>query len=180
MDSKRIDLADRGGMEPQVGLFYTMQQELRRRVKAAVAELTPAQLAWVPEKSGNSIAELLLHIAEAELFWIQFVCMGQELTAEQNADYRTELFGKPDAPPPAEHPVAWFVDKLDDASRITTAYYTTLTDLALAELKDFTDDEGNHYEFTVQWVLYHLLEHEAGHRAQMLTIRRVLQDKNIG
>jgi len=180
VDKKRIDLPDRGGMEPQVGLFYVMQQELRGRVKSAVAELTPTQLAWIPEKGGNSIGELLLHIAEAELFWIQFVCTGQELSAEQNTEYRTELFGDPDAPPMPEQPVAWFVDKLDDTRRITTAYYTTLTDLALAELKKFTDDEGRRYEFTVQWILYHLLEHEAGHRAQILSLRRLLKKRDIG
>jgi len=180
MSAKRIDLPDRGEMEPEVGLFYIMQQELRRRLKAAVAELTPKQLVWVPEKAGNSIGVLLLHIAEAELFWIQYVCAGQELTAEQKEELRTEAFGElSEAPPLEEHPVQWFVEKLDDTRRFTTAFYTTLTDLALDDLKLYTGDDGGEYEFTVRWILYHILEHEAGHRAQILSLCRRLKDAGV-
>ncbi len=180
MSAQRIDLPVPGSLDPQVGLFHRMQQEIRGRLKNAAGELTPSQLAWVPEKGGNSIGMLLLHIVEAELFWIQYVCMGQELTPEQKTIYRTELFGNPDASPLEEHPVEWFIARLDESREITEEFYATLSDSSLEELKDFVDDEGREYEFTVRWVLYHVLEHEAGHRAQILMLRRMLQARDIG
>lgn len=180
MGAQRIDLPDPGSLDPEVGLFHRMQQELRGRLKSAAGELTPSQLAWVPEKGGNSIGMLLLHVVEAELFWIQYVCMGQELTPEQKEIYRAELFGNPEAPLPAEQSGEWFIERLDESRRITEELYTTLSDPSLDELKNFTDDEGRDYEFTVRWILYHVLEHEAGHRAQILMLRRRLQMRDIG
>ena len=180
MGAKRIDLPDPGTRDPEVGLLYCLQQELRQRVKSIVAELSPSQLAWVPERGGNSIGMLLLHIVEAELFWIQYVCTGQELTAEQKEIYRTETFGDPDAPLPDEHPPEWFAEHLDESRLVTEQFYSTLSDAALSECRQFIDEEDREYEFTVRWVLYHLLEHEAGHRGQILLLRRMLQARDIG
>ncbi len=179
MGITRIDLPDPGSQDPEVGLFHRMQQELRQRLISAAAELTPSQLAWVPEKDGNSIGMLLLHIVEAELFWIQYVCIGQELTEEQKEQYRTELFGNPDAPPLVEHPTAWFVERLDESRAITEEFHTTLSDAKLEECKHFVDNEDREYEFTIRWILFHLLEHEAGHRAQILVLRRMIQVRDI-
>lgn len=179
MGVKRIDLPDRGPLDPEVGLFHRMQQELRQRVMSAAADLTPSQLAWVPEKGGNSIGMLLLHIVEAELFWVQYVCTGRELTVEQKAEYRTELFGDPEVPPLEEHPLEWFTQKLDASHHLVSEFCAELSDPMLDECKHFLDDEGREYEFTVRWILYHLIEHEAGHRAQILTLRRILQARDI-
>ncbi len=179
MEVKRIDLPDCGDVDPEVGLFQRMRQELRRRFKSTIAELSPSQLAWVPEKGGNSIGSLLLHIVEAELFWVQYVCTGRELTAEQKTEYRTEIFGDPDAPPLEEHPVEWFVEKLDESRRNVAEFCSVLTDPMLDECRHFVDDEGREYEFTVRWILFHLIEHEAGHRSQILMLRRMLQARDI-
>ncbi len=179
MTAKRIDLPERGTQEPQVGLFYIMQQELRGRTKSAAADLTPTQLAWKPDDGGNSAGELLLHIAEAEVWWIKQVCAGEALTTAEQDDYRTELYGDPSAPPLAEQPFEWFVDKLDETRRFTMVWYTTLSDLSLDNTRPYTAEDGKAYEFTIRWILFHLLEHEAGHRAQILSLRRIIKNRKI-
>ncbi len=174
-----IDLPDPGRRDAQIGLLYAMQQELRERLLKAIAELTPSQMVWVPEDGGNSIGMIVLHIAEAELFWMQYVGTGNDLTPEQKAEFRTTEFGDPKAPPLPEKPVGWFSERLHEARRTTQTFYATLADAALHDRRPFVDDEGREYEFSLRWIIYHLLEHEAGHRGQILTLRRRLMERGI-
>jgi len=60
-------------LSPKISLIYSMLEQNRRLVKDKVRKLQPAHLLWRPEKKTNTVGTLLLHIAEAELWWMQEV-----------------------------------------------------------------------------------------------------------
>jgi len=60
--------------------YYTVREEL----VAAVADLTPSQLAWTAPGYANSIGRLLVHIAETEYWWITVVALKKETEFNQS------------------------------------------------------------------------------------------------
>ncbi len=78
-------------ISPKTDLIYTMLEENRRLAKDKVRKLQPANLLWRPDKETNTIGTLLLHIAEAELWWMQEVIEGKPLAKKQKKEFRYDL-----------------------------------------------------------------------------------------
>jgi uncharacterized damage-inducible protein DinB len=64
---------------------------------------------------------------------------------------------------------------LERARAETHRVAKTLTEADLDRVIRRTPPDGTIREFNVAWVLYHLLEHEAGHRAQVGVLRHLLK-----
>jgi len=80
-------------------------EEVRSQVVAAVKTIPDDQIGKPPFLGAHSIGGLVLHIGEAEWFWIQMVVSGHQLTEEdQTAAY-------------------W--DILDDIERVAREGFTT-------------------------------------------------------
>jgi len=58
------------GFAGELGIWVASLEDVRRRTVEAVAGLTPDQLSWKPPGGGNSIGQLLRHIALVELDWV--------------------------------------------------------------------------------------------------------------
>src|SRR2546430_16898951 len=58
------------GYEPTIGRWLWQLEDTRRETKEALSGLAPATLDWAPDESGNSIGDLLYHVALIELDWL--------------------------------------------------------------------------------------------------------------
>jgi uncharacterized damage-inducible protein DinB len=165
------------GYEPEVGRHLWMLEETRGRTKECLEGVNPDVLDWTPQPSANSIAALLYHIAAIEADWL-FV----EVLEEQTF------------PPEV---VALFPEEVrDEAGRLVTARGTSLAEsldrldvvrghvvaafreMTLAEFRrgrDFPD-----YSVTPEWVLYHLIQHEAEHQGQIGLLRDLAERATRG
>lgn len=158
------------GYAPSVGYALACLEWERGKTREVVDGLAVEVLDARAEGFPNSVGSLLYHVAAIELDWLYSEVLEQPVpdelltlfTAEVRDDQgRLAFFGE--------------VELADHLERLAAVRRTLL-----AELKDMT--EGDFYRARVlepydvnpAWVLYHLLEHEAKHGAQMVLLRRAL------
>lgn len=170
------DLRDSVGLSPEIGRWYAALEDLRLGTVLSLHGLDPDQLSWVPAAGVNSIGTLLTHIAEAEAFWILDRIGGRPLPATRRELYRIDSFGRPEAPQAPRAPGSYFLGILTDLRTESREVLAGLKDQDLEGRRVWTDPgrADAREVFTVRWILSHVLVHEAHHRGQISTVRRLL------
>lgn len=157
------------GFTPRVGVFWAQLEDVRRETLRYVARLEPQQLSWTPQKNVESIGTLLLHIAAVERSWIGEDIdrrpMGEEWMIAFPIRFGIEQIHSQ----PLEH----FLKELARTRDETRTVLSALTDDDLS--RDITPlDPGESTEtYTIEWILHHLVEHEAHHRGQIALLKRL-------
>ncbi len=156
--------------------------ELRERLLAAVRGLTPAQLEWQPRPGANTIGMLLAHVAVAETHVAQVGLLGERdghvhdvigITVEDEGLPLPP--GAPPSPALAGKDVAFYEGLLAKAGAHTRAAAANVRDQDLdADIVRPPRPDGTRRIFTKRWVLFHMLEHAAGHLGQVLALKRDL------
>ena len=170
---RRRVLTPHPGLSTGIGYYLSGMEEVRSQLVAAV-QTVPDDLIGKPAFLGaHSIGALVLHIGEAEWFWMQMVVGGHELTEEdEKAPY-------------------W--DILDDVEGVARRGYTTEFCLQEAQkIRNQTRDllfgyndkdleriilferQGKATEHNLRWILHHLIDHEAQHKGQILMLKRLM------
>ena len=174
-------------LEPPVGFrsqlvaaFFAGLDDQSRRLADATRGLTPEELAWQAAPGMNTIGMLLAHIAVAEVHLTDVGIRGLE-----NSDVRAAIgIGIDDdglplpengsAPAVLQGRSLEFYDGLLERARAhSRTHAMTLTDADLARQITRQRPDGNTRVFDVRWMVYHLLEHQAGHHAQILMLRHL-------
>ena len=170
---RRRLLTSHPGLATNIGYYLSGMEEVRGQVIAAV-KTVPDDLIGKPAFLGaHSIGGLVLHIGEAEWFWMKMVVSGQELTDDvKNAPY-------------------W--DILDDLERVARNGYTA--EFCLSEIEkirnqtrdvlfSYNDKDleriitferrGQATEYNLRYILHHLIDHEAQHKGQIFMLKRLM------
>lgn len=163
------------GMAPQVGYWFASLQSLRAALVAGVEDLSTETLARRAYAGANTIGTLLVHIAEAELFWMQEVLRGEALSRQQREEYRFDVFGRPGAAQVEARDFGFFRAKLDHVHDLTRRTLVAISDADLDTVRTWKDArDGAEHQFSVRWVLNHVFEHEAHHRGQIFLLKAAL------
>ncbi|NOT32920.1 MAG: DUF664 domain-containing protein [Candidatus Eisenbacteria bacterium] len=164
-------------------LTIAQLEELTRYLWDDLGAITPAELQWQPSRGHNTIGMLLAHLAVVEVFWTQVGVIGlPEPDTDSVLGMGIDDDGLPlpaDAEPPAglaDRDLAWYRDKLEAARRYAAVHLLPLTDAELGSIRIQKRRTGGTREFNLRWVLFHLLEHFAGHYGQILLIRHRYRD----
>jgi uncharacterized damage-inducible protein DinB len=172
-ERKVLDLPS--GYAPEIGVLLWMLEDGRALLKEGLAGLDAAHehaiLNWTPGLGVNSIGTLLYHIAAVETDW---------LFEEALAGYTPPAaVAWPDALLPhnmrnAQGELTPVLDEsLADHLRRLDAIRVLLLDafkgMSIAEFRRPRRLEW--YDVTPEWVLHHLIQHEAEHRGQILERR---------
>jgi uncharacterized damage-inducible protein DinB len=163
----------------EAGVFFQQLEDQTRRLTEDTRGLDPSDLEWQPAPGANTIGMLLAHIAIVEVFWIQ-VALGRT-----EFDY-TGVIGigemddgiplSADAPPPAAlkgRELAYFDDLLARARAHTRQALVAMGDADLEREVRRTRADGSVRVTNVRWILYHLVEHQAGHYGQINLLRHL-------
>ena len=169
-----------GFRSPSVGRFLWQMDEQRRRLTADTRGLSPEALSRQPAPGMNSIGMLLAHIAYAENHLTQIGLEGKATSDTKAAIGLSEeeeglplAPGAPPSPALAGRDLAWFDALLERGRSYTRRAAMTLAEDDLAREVRRTRPDGSERVFNVGWVLYHMLEHEAGHHAQINLLRHL-------
>jgi|SRR6058998_2721446 len=166
-----------------VARYMWQLDEQNRRLMADVGGLTAADLGWQLLPGANTIGMLLAHIAVAE---VHLTAVGLE--RRENSDIRAVLGigmdddGVPmaeDGQPPAAlegRELPFFVELLARARDNTRRVALMLSDADLGIQVTRSRPDGTTRVFNLDWVLYHMLEHEAGHHAQINLLRHLRRE----
>lgn len=154
--------------------FFAQLNDQSARLTEDTRHLTPDALAWQPAPGMNTIGMLLAHIAIVEVFWTQVGPLAMtQFESESVIGIGIDDDGMPLAEggsPPAGlsgKDIAWFDDLLDRARGYTRKALAELSDADLERDLTRTRRDGSVHVTTMRWILYHMVEHLAGHYGQI-------------
>jgi uncharacterized damage-inducible protein DinB len=170
---RRRVLTPHPGLSTGIGFYLSGMEEVWNQIAVAVKTIPDHLIGKPPFLGAHSIGGLVLHIGEAEWFWMKMVVSGHQLTEEdQNAPY-------------------W--DILDDVERVSRNGYTV--DFCLSEVEkirnqtrdvlfSYNDKDleriitfergGETTEYNLRWILHRLIDHESQHKGQILMLKRLM------
>lgn len=161
----------RSGAAPEVGPWLWAMEETRHGLMRTVADLDEETIDWSGRAGkDNSIGSLLYHIALVEVSWLYEDMLleepPQDIAALFPVDHRTKdgrlavVMGVP----LAEH--------LDRLTQTRARFLERMTPMTPTDWHAVREPDGADYACSPAWVVFHLVEHEAGHLFQIREIRR--------
>ena len=154
-----------------------LDDQSERLIKDLVG-ITPAELEWQPQRGMNTIGMLLAHNAIVEVLWSQVGVAGEPVNTQPVIGLEArDGDGMPlpaDGAPPvhlAGKPVSYYLDLLQRARAFAKQKAMLLRDSEMEIIRSRTRRDGTVNEFNPRWVLYHMVEHFAGHYGQILLLR---------
>ncbi|HEY7036429.1 MAG TPA: DinB family protein [Thermomicrobiales bacterium] len=160
------------GFSPRIGRYVAQLAETRQELLRQTVSLTPDQLSWYPNEQVESIGTQLLHVAAIEWSWIFEDVFGRP--GEEYDGWEEALPLRLGLPQVRDRPLAYFTDRLDRVREEALAVLRGLTDDDLSRLVPVAPAEPVTEVFTVDWVLFHLVHHEAHHAGQVELLVRLL------
>jgi uncharacterized damage-inducible protein DinB len=161
------------GYEPEIGRWLWALQDTRDRTLQSLDGLADVDLDTKPPGADNTIGVLLYHIALIEADWLYAEALDNRpippdiealfpLDARDEERHLSALQGVP----LQEH-----------LQRLQTVRDILLEEFKAMALEDFRRPRHfpNQYDVTPEWVLHHLMQHEAEHRGQIQTLRVLMR-----
>jgi len=145
---------------------------------------TPAELAWQPRPGTNTIGMLIAHIAIVEVYWLMVA------SESVGPDYFERVRGvlgigpdddgipaAADALPPATlagKDLAFYDDLMARARRFTRDIVARWKPADLdGRVQRVSRRDGSTWIMNRRWIVYHVLEHQAGHYGQINLLRHL-------
>lgn len=154
--------------------FVAQLDDQSARLAADIRGLTPEALGWQPAPGMNTIGMLLAHIAVVEVYWTQVGPLGlTEFETESVLVIGVDDDGLPvpagGAPPPGlgGKDLGFFDDLLQRARRYSRSAIAILCDADLERQIIRHRRDGSSHTTDMRWILYHMVEHLAGHYGQI-------------
>lgn len=161
------------GFSPNIGRYLAMLDDVSARVRKYVDGLTASELDWIPNSRCESIATVMFHIAAVERSWIGEDIFKNPMSEKQWKEAFALRIGIPQI---SGKELGFYLDVLQTTRTETKESLKALTDDDLArEVTPLEVGEGNEGKrFTIEWILYHIVEHEAHHKGQIALMKRLL------
>jgi uncharacterized damage-inducible protein DinB len=173
MSVQRHVLSPAAGVALSIGYYLSGMDEVREQLRQAVNRLSDEQLARRPVPTAHSIGALVLHIGEAEWWWIQCIIPGHEPTLEDRQQPFWDVLENPDEFALRGYTAQYCLDLIDDIRKQTHHLLASFGEDDLDRVYHYTRD-GRNIEVSLRWVLHHLIDHEAQHKGQILMLKRFL------
>lgn len=163
----RLTIAPLPGYDPDIGIALAMFEQTRQRTKARLDGLADADLVWTPAPGFNSIATILYHLAAIEADWLYTEILEIPFPAEAAALFPRDVRDADDLLTVAQgETFAQLTERLD---AVRMLFLDALQGMSTAEFhraRTLPD-----YDVTPQYVLHHLMQHEAEHRGEIGMLR---------
>lgn len=171
----RYDVEPAVGGDAQIGLLKATWQDSTREWRKNLGDVEEAAIVWQPYSDAHSIGAVLLHMIACENYWIVKDILQQEVDPDDPAirfDREVDQYSGTWPAPPAQ-PLSWYY-AMQDANRAEVfALIDGVGDPALVRVRP------DRYEFTLRWVMAHLIEHDSYHGGQLVLLKELwLHRKN--
>jgi len=162
---QRVDITPVPGVDVQVGLLLAVLEDVTKEWREELGDVSEEQIVYQPFPGGHSIGALILHIADVEVFWLYEVGASKErpaeelktLLSEETQQYQVQW------PVPPRQPLAWYFAQQDAVRERTRQAVLALNDPEhIGRRRD--------WEFTLRWLLNHVISHEAYHGGQAVLL----------
>ncbi len=155
------------GADPEVGRWLAALEDGRRATLKELDGVTPEMVDWYPGVPFNSIGTLLYHIALIEADWVATEILALDGPPEIAAllPWPDRIEGGQLAPADGLR-LAQHTERLAGVRAWVLEHLRPMTNEAFHRIRPF-----EHYDAAPDWVLHHLLQHEAEHRSQIAWLR---------
>jgi hypothetical protein len=150
------------GDDPEVGRWLSALEDGRRETLRELERVTPAMVDWYPDAPLDSIGTLLYHIAIIEADWVVTEILEAGVPAELE-----RLLPWPDRDGEGVAGTERRLSRVDGLS----------LESHLERLKPMTNTDFHRvrsferYDAAPDWVIHHILQHEAEHRSHIAWLR---------
>ena len=127
-------------------------------------DVNETELIWQAFPDGHSIGAVLTHIAEVEAYWLHHIACGEPYRDVEGDVLNGEIdqYGIK-WPPPPPHPLSFY------KALLATTRDKTKTLIGALENPNHTALRGER-EFTLSWLMTHVIVHEAYHGGQAVLL----------
>ena len=153
--------------DPQVGRLLWMLQESRQRTLRLLRDLGDVDLDWAPAPRENSIGALLYHIAAIEADWLYVEVLEAPFPPDVVTLFPEDV--RDETGQLAKARGFTLEDHLRRLDAVRAKVLEAFRDMPLAELQRPRDLPE--YVVTPEWVMHHLMQHEAEHRGEIGMLR---------
>jgi len=115
----------------------------------------------------------VLHIGEAEWFWMQMVVAGHQLTEEDKKAPYWDVLEDVDAVARHGYTTEFCLNEIDLIRNQTRDVLFSYNDKDLERVITY-ERNGETTEYNLRWILHHLIDHEAQHKGQILMLKRLM------
>jgi uncharacterized damage-inducible protein DinB len=173
----RNELKPVAGVTREIGFYLAGMEEVRQQLREVLANV-PDDCACRPAVAcAHCIGALVLHIGEAEWYWMQMVILGHRLTDEDRGSAFWDVLKDPESFSERKYPTEFCFKEIQKIRDQTRETLSTFEDKDLDRF--FTRKRrGQTNEHSLRWILHHLIDHEAQHKGQILMLKRFMGLKN--
>jgi uncharacterized damage-inducible protein DinB len=170
---RRRVLTPHAGLSTGIGFYLSGMEEVRGQLNVAVKDI-PNDLIGRPAFLGaHSIGGLVLHIGEAEWFWMQMVVSGHQLTEEDKKAPYWDVLDDVDGVARNGYTTEFCLREIEKIRNQTRDVLFSYNDKDLERIISF-ERRGETTEYNLRWILHHLVDHEAQHKGQILMLKRLM------
>lgn len=165
---------------PQIALFKWMLEDVRKVTLKGVEHLTKEQLFQIPVEGEYPIGSYLMHLGEVDISWLEIISGIKQSDELKKKSYYDMWYdpSEESAPPKEPLEIKDYIDTITETRQNFLDYISSLKDSDLDEIviQKWGTRES---KLLKQWIIYHILEHEAHHRGQMFMLIRKAGWKKI-
>ena len=156
-------------VEPLVGRCLTMLADCRTRTIETIKSLRYDLLYWRRSQFDSNISDLLYHIALVEADWLYVEVLRGAIPSELTPHLEYE--DRDDQGRLIHIGAEELEASLERLQKVRRAFNRAYSSMDLAEFGRLRKSERR--EVSPEWVLHHLLQHEAEHRGQINLLKRL-------
>jgi uncharacterized damage-inducible protein DinB len=161
------------GLATGIGYYLSGMEEVRHQVRDAVKDLDVEQLGRPAFLGAHSIGALVLHIGEAEWWWMQCNVAGHQLTEEDAKAPYWDVLEEPGAFAKKGYTAEFCLREVDNIRNQTRDLLFGYADKDLERIVTVRH-RGKTRDHNLRWVLHHMIDHEAHHKGQIMMLKRIM------
>lgn len=159
-------------LSPRISKWYAQMYEIRQWLLHMIGDLSTEEIDFTPNKrTVESIGTLLIHIAGVEWSWIFEDIDGLEMDFEK-FKHGFALRSNVNIQQIKGNTIQFYITLLNE---VREQVYQRLQSMTDADLEK-TVEEGDK-KFSIDWIFFHLVEHEAMHVGQISLLKRLYKSQ---
>jgi len=160
------------GLSREIGFYLSSMEEVRAQVISAVSHLNKEQIGRPAFLGAHPIGALVLHIGEAEWWWMQCVVSGHQLTEQDRKAPFWDVLDNPTGFVNNDYSAEYCLQEVQKIRNQTRDLLFAANDAQLEKIHSY-ERKGTTHEQSLRWILHHLIDHEAQHKGQILMLKRL-------
>ena len=160
------------GFSNEIGFYLAGMEEVREQLREAVEAMSDDHIGRPAIPGAHAIGALVLHIGEAEWYWMQGIVSEQKVTDQIRSTPYWDVLEDPKGFSDKGFSAEFCLNEIKNIREQTNTILAAFKDPDLEHIFSY-ERRGETHERSLRWILHHLIDHEAQHKGQILMLKRL-------